>query len=569
MKPILIQDHKANTLINQQLKELLSSYYFPGGTIEGKRIISFSQHKQINLFILFQIYQDWSGQVNEMVHPYFDFSHEEVKNALKNFQNVLSRHILVKKEDFAPLVEKAVYNTLRLITDPVDTLNKFFFKSSERIPLALFQKHASYFSDFDFAIQSISKYYEKNEINVVEKEDFFLKFEKVIGIFEKKEDSEIRDYQEKLFEKAFGESLESYLAVPAKGGASLEARPEVRTPVFKYNRPEPNPKRHYPPLTPEETGAKSEPKPEAKKEEPSARIEIKPQPEEKKISEEPKTPPVSNQVQTPATPPVTEKKEDLPPAVEPPKAEERKQEPQIQSRPLYSAPEEEKPVFAPVPPRNEEVKKDVPAQPRPLYSQPEAEKPVFAPVPPKNEDEKQEAPVQPKPLYSQPEAEKPVFAPVPPKEEPQTPAAEEQEEAVFELHTRQPEKERSSAPIDLFSTLDEEEGPVFGSGNNQPTLADKLKHSSGNGNLHQSISGGSGGAKKLSEAIPVHKQFQFVQKLFGGSSVKFKVVLEKLQEAPNFSEAEGVLNRYVFNNPEVNSETKLAQEFIELVKGQF
>lgn len=474
MKPILIQDPKVNELISRQVATMMSNYTFPAGRIGGKQIINFSSHKQVNLFILFQIYQDWSGQINNMVHPYFDFGNVEVKGALKNFQNVLSRHISVNKEDFKPLLEKAVYNTLRLIVDPVSSLQKFYFKSADHVTLALFQKHASYFSDFDFAIQSIAKFYEKNRVSAVEKDDFFQKFDKIIGIFEKKEEVEIRSYQEKLFFQAFGEKLELYLPVEPKVNLdqrSSKFQREPNTPTYESPRQDPKPKYHRPP------GINESLKQETSQKEKTV-LETH-RPVEKPVIEVPKVDPV--------------------------------------------------------------VERNVP----------EIE---VSPSPPDR--------VQPKVEEALP-ISKPVSEVMPPAQE---------KSVADEIVSPEVQTEHPSAPIDLFSSPEEKSRPIIGQDSKQTTLADRLKHSSGGSSVLQNISSGSGGNtgnKKLAETIPVHKQFQFVQKLFGGSSVKFKVVLEKLEGTSNFGEAESILNRYVFNNPDVNRDTKLAQELVDLVKDQY
>jgi hypothetical protein len=78
-----------------------------------------------------------------------------------------------------------------------------------------------------------------------------------------------------------------------------------------------------------------------------------------------------------------------------------------------------------------------------------------------------------------------------------------------------------------------------------------------------------GGKSIKPEQIPVHKQFQFVQKVFGGSSVKFKVVLDKINKTENLEEAVEVLDKYVFNDPNVNRNDKVSKEFESMVRARF
>jgi len=52
--------------------------------------------------------------------PYFDYHHPEVAESLVKFQNLLSNHISISRENFQPLLKKAVSKTIFLIVDPYD-----------------------------------------------------------------------------------------------------------------------------------------------------------------------------------------------------------------------------------------------------------------------------------------------------------------------------------------------------------------------------------------------------------------------------------------------------------------
>ncbi len=88
------------------------------GSISGKEILSFCSFKQINLLIIKQLFDNWQKTIENSRSPYFDYQNPEVENIAKQFANVLSQHILVKKEDFRPLLKQAVADTLLLILHP-------------------------------------------------------------------------------------------------------------------------------------------------------------------------------------------------------------------------------------------------------------------------------------------------------------------------------------------------------------------------------------------------------------------------------------------------------------------
>jgi hypothetical protein len=62
----------------------------------------------------------WQHEGQKLRSPYFDYSAPEVKEELERFQNLLSNNILISKENFQPLLKKAVTQTLMLIIDPYD-----------------------------------------------------------------------------------------------------------------------------------------------------------------------------------------------------------------------------------------------------------------------------------------------------------------------------------------------------------------------------------------------------------------------------------------------------------------
>ena len=500
MKPIIIHEREANKLINTQVAKLLQATSFPGGRISGEALLEFAPHKQISKFILFQIYQDWNAHSAKMRHPYFDYENPEAQEALRRYRNALSRHISVPREQFQSMLEKAIYNTLRLITDPLDLLNKFFFMNGDRISIELFKRHAHYFSDFDFVLQSINRYFEKNQIRYVEKDIFFQLFHKVVNIFESREGKNIQNYQEYLLDKAFGVKLNDILtgdkeapkpvSPPIHREAPVKKAPEVVTP---------------PPVV--------QPKEEEKPTPPPVEEIIEPAPF--KIESPPTSPPVVE----PKTPEVvvSPPKVEPQPEIIPPSIELEDPEPTV----VEKTPVREEPKTVPPPVEEKPVVLENRPKPYVLEAQEDPEPdvkeevtpPVYAPID----------------LFSKTKEEPKKEAPVPPPTPKQAPSPAKEPQTVMERFSNAGEDEPQSVMDSLTSSK------------NKTDLAN----------------------------IPVHKQFQFIQQLFGGSSVKYKVVVEKLQEAPNPDAAHDVLSKYVFNSPEVNPGTKIAKEFVGMVEGQY
>lgn len=111
-------------LINSYSKsfaeQLINNFFKKKSSIKGEEILSFSEIKQINYFILKILFEKWKSEFNNLKSPYFDYEGDKVQKAVTSFMNVLSKNILVSKEDFRPLLEEATYKTILLIFSPYE-----------------------------------------------------------------------------------------------------------------------------------------------------------------------------------------------------------------------------------------------------------------------------------------------------------------------------------------------------------------------------------------------------------------------------------------------------------------
>ncbi|HZX72930.1 MAG TPA: hypothetical protein VFE57_00805 [Cyclobacteriaceae bacterium] len=99
---------------------LCTSFFGQHEKITGQQILQLCEVKQVNLFIIRELLKTWKLESQKLKSPFFDYQSKEVKDALANFQNVLSNHIAISKSDFLPLLKKAVNQTLFLVLDPYD-----------------------------------------------------------------------------------------------------------------------------------------------------------------------------------------------------------------------------------------------------------------------------------------------------------------------------------------------------------------------------------------------------------------------------------------------------------------
>lgn len=109
-------DHYAQ----QYALHLVNSFFSKKNKITGPEILQLSEIKQVNFFIVSDLLSAWKKESEKLKSPYFDYDAREVSEALVAFQNSLSNHILIGRQDFLPLLTKAVNQTIYLILDPYD-----------------------------------------------------------------------------------------------------------------------------------------------------------------------------------------------------------------------------------------------------------------------------------------------------------------------------------------------------------------------------------------------------------------------------------------------------------------
>ena len=97
---------------------VLDKFFSQNQGINGQQIISVTPIKQINFFVLKVLFAQWQEETKKFKSPFFNYKNADVNGALKNLVNTLSKNILIEKEDFRPLLEKATHDAITLAYDP-------------------------------------------------------------------------------------------------------------------------------------------------------------------------------------------------------------------------------------------------------------------------------------------------------------------------------------------------------------------------------------------------------------------------------------------------------------------
>ncbi|OEK06809.1 hypothetical protein [Roseivirga misakiensis] len=102
--------------------DIIDHAYQSHSKMDGERLISLTNSRQVNSFIIRSLFNQWRNEVERLESPYFDFNHERVKEALKSFMNVLSNHISIDKEHLEPLLTQAIEDAILISFEPKDYL---------------------------------------------------------------------------------------------------------------------------------------------------------------------------------------------------------------------------------------------------------------------------------------------------------------------------------------------------------------------------------------------------------------------------------------------------------------
>jgi len=125
-------------------EKVLVSFFDKKDRITGKEILSLCEVQQINLFIVRELFRTWRDETKKLKSPYFDYGHDEVKEALDKFMGVLSQHIAIDRPHFAPLLKKAVSATLLVIFNPYDYFSVLISGNNNTLEVSAFREEIKY-----------------------------------------------------------------------------------------------------------------------------------------------------------------------------------------------------------------------------------------------------------------------------------------------------------------------------------------------------------------------------------------------------------------------------------------
>ena len=105
-------------------KKVCEEFFKTKKQISGQEILNLPLHKQVNYFVLKNLFTQWQAESARLESPYFDYKNEDVKKSMQSLMNVLSKNILIAENNFLPLLNQSIAETLFIILSPYDYYHK-------------------------------------------------------------------------------------------------------------------------------------------------------------------------------------------------------------------------------------------------------------------------------------------------------------------------------------------------------------------------------------------------------------------------------------------------------------
>ena len=96
--------------------------------LQGNDIIELTISKQLNLFILKNIYDAWNKNFEKNKSIYFNYKDKKVLSAVVSLKNILSNHIDIDIENLKDLVKKSIIEVIEYVFNPKNFINDDILK---------------------------------------------------------------------------------------------------------------------------------------------------------------------------------------------------------------------------------------------------------------------------------------------------------------------------------------------------------------------------------------------------------------------------------------------------------
>lgn len=228
-------NYKGIEAYSQELSQLIvdNTLTNKNARISGKDILELTPVRQVNLFVVKNLFAEWQNETKKIKSPYFDYSNEKVKSALKKFMNILSQHIAVDGQHLQPLLTDAIKEAILLIFSPYDFYTHQIDKN-ESLALGTLKSYAKYVKINEKIYKSLIEKLEKENITTIDHQKMVKSLNEV---FEKTEASpeDVEDYLQQFSELMPLDESTLY----GKGQLHVEIKDEESSEEDSFENPPP------------------------------------------------------------------------------------------------------------------------------------------------------------------------------------------------------------------------------------------------------------------------------------------------------------------------------------------
>jgi hypothetical protein len=161
-------------------EKILKNYFAGKDQITGKEILSLSSVHQVNLFVIRELFKAWRDETRKQKSLYFDNDHPEVKEALTNYMSVVSNHILIDQARFAPLLKKAISQTLLVVFNPYDFFSLLIAGKNNTLEVAAFREEIKYLKINKAPLERMLQKFEEKGVREIAGNEAFAELDHIL-----------------------------------------------------------------------------------------------------------------------------------------------------------------------------------------------------------------------------------------------------------------------------------------------------------------------------------------------------------------------------------------------------
>ncbi|MBS0000802.1 MAG: hypothetical protein KFF73_17605 [Cyclobacteriaceae bacterium] len=114
----VINNHYIKSYAEIYTDQVILIFFENKTRIRGEEILELTNIRQINLFVIKKLMEQWKKEADKLKSPFFNYEDEAVIAKLQELMNILSKNIWIDKKHFQPLLTEAVTDSLYLIFSP-------------------------------------------------------------------------------------------------------------------------------------------------------------------------------------------------------------------------------------------------------------------------------------------------------------------------------------------------------------------------------------------------------------------------------------------------------------------